>query len=105
MPTGHATIEAKLMAAFKPIHLEVDNESHMHNVAKGSGTHFKVVVVSEAFDGKKLIEMQRMVNAVLKEEFDAGLHALSIKAKTPQKWADCGGVVDPSPKCMGGSKA
>jgi len=40
-------IFAKLTQAFTPVHLEVLNESHMHAVAKGSETHFKVVVVAE----------------------------------------------------------
>lgn len=29
----------------QPVHLEVINESYMHNVPKGSETHFKVLVV------------------------------------------------------------
>ena len=44
-------IEAKLRDAFAPAHLEVVNESHMHSVPKGSETHFKVVVVSDRFEG------------------------------------------------------
>ena len=45
---------------------------------KGSETHFKVVVVSEAFDGEPLIDRHRKVNAALAEELAQGLHALSI---------------------------
>ena len=44
-------IETKLKETLAPSHLEVINESHMHNVPKGSETHFKVVVVSGRFDG------------------------------------------------------
>ena len=58
-------IEEKIRAAFAPIHLEVVNESHKHNVPRDSETHFKVLVVSELFEGKKIMEQHRMVNNVL----------------------------------------
>ena len=41
----------------QPSHLEVINESHMHNVPRSSETHFKVVVVAEAFEGVPLIKV------------------------------------------------
>ena len=60
------SIRVKLTERFKPEHLEVKsldrtigpnspfrqviNESYMHNVPKGSETHFKVVVVSPEFN-------------------------------------------------------
>ena len=50
-------------------------------------THFSLLVVSEAFEGKQLIERHRMVNEILAEELNAAtggtVHALAIKAKTP----------------------
>lgn len=49
--TMQQQIEAKLAAALSPSHLEVINESYMHRVAPGSESHFKVVVVSQAFEG------------------------------------------------------
>ena len=100
-----ASIEAKLSEALKPSYLAVLNESHMHNVPKDSETHFKVVVVSEQFEGVKVLERHRLVNKLLADELEGGVHALSIKAKTPQQWEKSGGKVDESPKCRGGSKA
>ncbi|GMF11324.1 unnamed protein product [Phytophthora lilii] len=94
-------IHEKLLAAFAPQHLAVINESHMHSVPKDSETHFKVVVVSDQFDGKPLLQRHRMVNAVLQPELDAGVHALSILSKTPQQWAS-NAQVKPSPNCRGG---
>lgn len=41
----------------KPMHLEVVNESYMHNVPKGSETHFKVLVVSDVFEDLPLIKV------------------------------------------------
>ncbi|GAA5860638.1 hypothetical protein JCM8547_005484 [Rhodosporidiobolus lusitaniae] len=57
--------------------------------ASGGGngeTHFTVQVVSDKFDGLRMIQRHRLVNETLKSEFDAGLHALSIKAKSPKEW-------------------
>lgn len=50
-----SSIRKKLKESFDPYFIDVVNESYMHNVPKGSETHFKVVVVSEQFDNKPLI--------------------------------------------------
>ncbi|GCB81441.1 hypothetical protein scyTo_0022181 [Scyliorhinus torazame] len=98
-----STIRIKLEQGLAPTHLQVINESHMHAVPAGSETHFKVVVVSERFEGVPLLQRHRMVNETLKQELEASVHALSIQAKTPQQW---GGKphIDRSPACLGGSK-
>ncbi|XP_017288790.1 bolA-like protein 1 [Kryptolebias marmoratus] len=97
------TIRTKLTNVFQPEHLEVHNESHMHAVPPGSESHFRVVVVSSQFEGLPLIQRHRLVNEALKEELSSCVHALAIKAKTPNQWAS-----DPSPgkspSCMGGSR-
>lgn len=49
------TIREKITSALDPVHLEVINESYMHNVPRGSETHFKVVVVSKEFENVPLI--------------------------------------------------
>lgn len=97
-------IEDKLAAALQPVHLVVENESHKHSVAPGSETHFKVLVVSPAFDGKSLVERHRTVNGVLADDFKAGLHALTIRALTPAQWQADGASGFESPECLGGSK-
>ncbi|DAZ94451.1 TPA: hypothetical protein N0F65_002769 [Lagenidium giganteum] len=95
------SIRAKLAAALNPTHLEVHNESYMHNVPKGAETHFKVVVVSSEFEGKPLLQRHRMVNEVLKDDLASGVHALSIQGKTPAQW-EKSSTVQRSPSCMGG---
>lgn len=97
-------IEAKLAEHFKPIHLEVVNESSMHNVPEGSESHFKVVVVSDLFEGKRLIGRHREVNGVLKDELANHIHALAMHTYTQQEWAKAFGEVPDSPNCLGGSK-
>jgi BolA-like protein 1 len=98
------TIREKIQTSLSPAHLEVDNESHMHSVPKGSETHFKVLVVSEAFSGMSPVDRHRKVNAVLSAEFSSGLHALSLRTLTPEQWAKERTPFE-SPKCLGGSKA
>jgi BolA protein len=98
-------LEAKLRSAFKPVHLEVENESAMHNVPPGSESHFKVIIVSADFVGRSLIEQQRLVNAVLAEELRESIHALTMKTLTPERWQALSQKVElTSPPCRGGSK-
>lgn len=96
------SIREKLLASLQPTHLQVLNESYMHAVSKGSETHFKVVVVSNSFDGVKLIERHRKINDILSEELAGGVHALSIHAKTPKQWQDSDEKFPKSPPCRGG---
>ena len=49
-------IEKKLLSHFNPEHLQVINESFKHNVPEGSESHFKVVIVTPAFSGERLIK-------------------------------------------------
>ena len=96
-------IESKLDSAFSPQFLNVDNESHGHNVAKNSETHFKVVLVSEAFDGVRKVARHQQVYGCLAAELEAGVHALALHLYTPAEWAEKG-EAPASPNCMGGSK-
>ncbi len=97
-------IETKLHQAFDPSHLSVLNESYMHNVPAGSESHFKVVIVSEAFEGKRLIARHRQVNGVLADELANHIHALAIHTYTAEEWkTQLEGAPD-SPMCRGGGK-
>jgi BolA protein len=95
-------IEQKLQV-LHPEYLEVLNESHMHNVPKGSESHFKVTLVSPDFVGKKLVARHRMINQALAEELGGAVHALSLHTLTPEEWAQKAGQIPQSPPCMGGS--
>jgi BolA protein len=104
MTTTQENIKQKLESAFSPLHLEVVNESHMHNVPEGSESHFKIVLVSDAFKGERLINRHRQVNSVLADELRGGVHALALHTQTPEEWFEKGGRVPDSPPCLGGSK-
>lgn len=97
-------IERKLRERFTPVVLEVINESSSHSVPAGSETHFKVTVVSHAFEGKTLVGRHRLIYTLLDDEIRGGLHALTITSRTPAEW-ETNGAVTPSPQCLGGSKA
>ena len=59
------TIEEKLAGEFEIDYLQVENESHMHNVAPDAESHFKVTIVSDSFADLMLIKRHRMVNQSL----------------------------------------
>ncbi|MBT3549748.1 MAG: BolA family transcriptional regulator [Rhodospirillaceae bacterium] len=96
------TITRKLTTRFNPAHLEITNESHMHAVPPGSESHFKVVVVSEAFEGERLVRRHQMVNEILANELAGDVHALAMQTLTAEEWEKKGGVTANSPDCMGG---
>ena len=51
---------------------------------EGDGCSCSTTVISSEFEGKSLLERQKMVLATVRAQIDSGeLHALSIKAKTP----------------------
>ncbi|WP_038174064.1 MULTISPECIES: transcriptional regulator BolA [Vibrio] len=97
-------IESKLQHSFEPAHLNVVNESYMHNVPAGSESHFKVVVVSDNFEGMRLIARHRQINQTLADELSNHIHALSIHAYTVKEWQEQQGIAPDSPMCLGGSK-
>lgn len=102
--TVQVTIEQKLATDFNPLHLEVINESNNHNVPEGSESHFKVVVVSPIFAGKKLLARHRLINATLAEELKNAIHALAIHTYTEEEWNETSGGAPMSPPCLGGEK-
>ena len=101
--TIQSTIEEKLSTEFNVDFLQVENESHMHNVAPGSESHFKVTIVSGLFNDQMLIKRHRMVNKTLQQELQQ-IHALALHTLTPDEWELRSGRVADSPKCRGGGK-
>jgi BolA protein len=83
------SIVNKLREAFLPESLDVADESHLHEGhaghRPGGETHFRVYIVSPAFEGKSRIERHRMVNAALDAELKGSVHALAIKAQAPNE--------------------
>lgn len=108
MTSLQQTIEQKLRDALGPSHLEVINESHMHASGKknpAAETHFKVVIVSERFEGQSPVKRHQLVYAALGDEMGTkkGIHALAITSRTPNEWASRP-EANQSPDCMGAGK-
>ena len=97
-------IQQKLQQLFQPTLLEVANESHMHSVPPDSETHFKVVIVSDAFEGKRKVARHQQVYAALAEQLAGPVHALALHTYTAGEWAERNAAAPASPDCMGGSK-
>ena len=97
--TLQQVLEQTLQQAFEPVHLDVINESHMHS-GPATESHFKVVIVSERFDGMPLIRRHRAVHAALAELMPQ-FHALALHTYTPEEW-ERRGAAPASPACRGG---
>jgi BolA protein len=80
-------IAAKLTVGLAPLALNVIDESHNHaghsGWREGGETHFRVEVVSAAFDGKSRVERHRIVNGLLAEELAGRVHALALVTRAP----------------------
>ena len=107
--TMEAEITSQLKSHFSVNQLLVENESHMHRSFQGAGgksanSHFKVVLVSNDFEGGPLIKRHRRVYQVLEEQMQAGIHALALHTLTPSEWHAQASDASPlnSPHCRGG---
>jgi BolA family transcriptional regulator, general stress-responsive regulator len=85
-PVG-AIIKRKLEQSLTPQFLEVIDESDQHaghsGARSGGESHFRVRIVSPAFQGATRVARHRMVNGVLAEELRSHVHALAVEAKAP----------------------
>jgi len=98
-------IQTTLTDALSPALLKVEDESFMHNVPDGAQSHFKVTVVTPAFEGKRLIARHRELNTLLDDALKGPVHALALHTFTPKEWEARGGEALSSPACLGGSKS
>ena len=101
-----ASMRRKIDSELSPQKLTIRNDSskHAHHAAMTSAraaadassdpsaaherlleTHFHVECISDKFEGLTSIKRHRLVNGLLKDEFEKGLHALSLRLKTPQE--------------------
>ena len=91
---------AAALAALEPEHLEVLDESHMHS--RGLETHYKAVIVSPLFEGRRSIQRHQAAYAAMGPLMQQ-VHALGLHTYTPAEWEADASVPD-SPRCRGGSK-
>lgn len=78
-----------LEAEFSPLHAEIEDDSAAHaghaGARDGKG-HFNVLIISSKFEGKTLIQRHRMVYKALSDMLESDIHALAIKAYTPEQY-------------------
>ena len=88
-------IKKKLQKTFTPKSLEVRNLSHMHvgHAHGGEDTHFHIVMVSDKFNNLSKVARYRLVHETLREELQAGLHALSCSLKSAAEDSGAGDEV------------
>ena len=82
-------IEAILRARFSPAHLELrdDSAKHVgHAGATSGGGHYRVVIVAEAFEGKRRLDQHRLVHEALSELIGGAIHALALETRAPSEW-------------------
>ena len=88
MSTRVETIRSRLVAALAPDALDIEDESHRHaghaGARDGRG-HFRVRIVSAAFEGRNAIARHRAVYAALGDLMQTDIHALAIDARTPEE--------------------
>ncbi|PPI87704.1 BolA family transcriptional regulator [Candidatus Pantoea edessiphila] len=92
-------IEQKLRLAFKPIHLEVHDESYRHNVPAGSESHFKIIIVSNHFKGQRFLIRHRAIYSELASDILGNIHALALHTYTLKEWSVLQYAVPNSPCC------
>ena len=88
------------LTVLQPTYLDVEDERHMHS--RGLETHYKAVIVSAQFEGRRAIQCHQAVYAVLGGLMPQ-IHALALHTHTPAEW-DADASVPESPRCRGGSK-
>ena len=103
IPTADAL--SHQLQALQPQHMQLVNESMNHaGYFDGKESHFKLIMVSEAFTGKHLVARHQMVyhlaDALLTSK-GGSIHALAIHAYTPTEWQ---GQNPDSPLCAGQNK-
>jgi len=80
-------IESQLRERFAPVHFVLTDQSASHaghaGARPGGETHYHLAMHASAFEGLSRVARQRLVYDTLREEFDTGLHALTLVLKTP----------------------
>ena len=80
-------ISSRIQQALTLEHLEVINESDNHSGPANRETHFKCVIVSPDFIGRRSVQRHQQIYALVQDEMAKGLHALALHTYTPEEWS------------------
>lgn len=89
-------IKDKVQQSLQPQQLQLENESHMH-AGPRTDSHFKLVVVAEAFRGLSKVKRHQRLYQLLNAELQGPVHALALHLYTPEEWQEAS--VPASPLC------
>jgi BolA protein len=81
-------IRQALQTALVPAQLDLTDESHLHaghEGAKSGGGHYRVKIVSERFEGQRLVMRHRLVYDAVQGMMHTDIHALAITALAPSE--------------------
>ena len=53
---------------------------------QGDDNHFQVLIVSERFAGKSMVEQHQLVYQALGGSMREAIHALALRTYTPEQW-------------------
>ena len=84
----HKRMYELLQHHFKPLFIDLVDESYQHQVPKDAESHFKLTLVSQQFSGESRITRHQFVNDLVGQERKIGLHALSMALFSPEEWAN-----------------
>lgn len=102
--TPTATAIKNALQPLQPQYLDLVNESMNHaGYFEGKESHFKLTIVSNDFEGKRLVARHQQVYTLVSELLTAqggNVHALAIHAYTPKEWQEQG-ISPNSPQCAG----
>ena len=86
--SGIESILRERLAEFKPVHLELIDDSAKHAGHAGAlsgGGHYRLLIVSSEFSGKSTLTRHRLIYTALGELMRSKIHALSIQALAPDE--------------------
>ena len=94
-------LEQRLRQEFQPHFIAVENESYMHSSGRGADSHFKIVLVSDAFEGISKVARHQKIYQLFSQDLKNGIHALALHLYTKQEWDKLGWQFPKSPNCAG----
>ena len=84
-------IAAVLRQGLDAVHVEVEDESHLHaghaGARESGGGHFRAIIVSARFEGMNRVASQRLVFATLGDLMQSDIHAFAMTTHTPEEWS------------------
>ena len=80
-------IRARLHECLHPLRLEIrdDSAAHAGHVGGGGKGHFRLLIVSEVFSGKTLVQRHRLVHDALASLLESDIHALVLNTRSPEE--------------------